>query len=905
MVMKRTMIKDLFREIKGSFGRFLAIFSIVLLGVAFFAGVSAAPSNMRYTADRYFDEYRLQDIRLISSIGFNEEDIRRIRETEGILGVCPARTVDVLAREKEEEGERVLSITSIPADPSMDNEDYINRFRILEGRLPEDAGECAVRASMANSALYHVGDRLVLRSGTDYDIGEILSEDEVTVVGIVYTPYAISFDLGTSSIGNGSIDALAYLPEEAFLTDYYTNVYVTAKGAKDADTFSDAYFSRTAPLKDALDALGSIRISERTEELKKEIYTAVSDEVTEQVTAAVTEEVEQVVSAQIADTVREEVEAAVRTGIEDEVRAQLEAAVEDGIQQTTREQVEQAVRTGMENTVRSRVEAAVRSAIETQVLEAVEQEARDQIAAAVRTEVEAQVQEGFAAEVRSRVTEEVKNRIASEVLNTVTENVKATLAETVRNQVTEQARTAISEQVLQELTDTVTAEVNQQILLKYLPESMKEEAIKAGVALLYPSAYQKALDTYLEAAVNEAYPAAYSAAEAQYLEAYVNEAYPAAYSTAEAQYLETYVEEALPAALQEAMAAEEYQTVFNTAYEEALQTALQDNLQAAIDSAYPAALQAAIQENFQKTVDEQYPAALQEAMKGFDALVEEQYQAVIGTALSENLEKTVDEKYPDALQEALEENLEKTVDEKYPEALQEAMETHYQSSVNEHVRLETGKLLPEKINEVYQEQLKENLEGASDWQWYVLDRNYQVSYVEYKSVSEQMDQIAILFPLFFFFVAALVCFTTMTRMVSEQRVLIGTYKALGYSTFPIAMRYVLYALSAALSGGTAGAFLGIQIFPLVIFNAWGIAYQMPAMQQADHRSLMAVSVLSITAAVVLAAVVACAGDASSDPTKLMRPKAPKLGKTVLLERIGFLWRRLSFTGKVTVRNLFR
>ena len=903
--MKHALFKDLIREIRGSFGRFMAIFAIVLIGVAFYAGVSATPANMRYTADHYFDGNRLQDLRLISSIGFNGGDIDMIRKDPGVRGVYAARIVDVLARKEGEDSESVFSLMSFDRDTSDDNEDYMNRFRIQEGRLPEKPDECAVRVPMARKQQIFVGDRIRIRSGDEYDISEVMASDTLTVVGIVWTPYSISFDLGTSSVGNGSVDMLAFVPDHAFLTDYYTNVYVTVRGAEQTDTFTGTYFDTVRPVADRLKMLGEDRIRIRTAELQNEIYEAVEEEVTAQVTASVATQVEQAVSEEIADRVEEEVEQAVAAGIEDEVRARLEQEVRAGIEQMTRDQVGEAVRAGLESTVRQRVEDAVRTGIRDTVYAAVEAEARRSIADAVYSEVENAVQAGLQEEVLNRVTEEVKARIAEEVRQAVTEQVKAQIAENVRAEVTARVKEEIASQVRSDLTARVTADVEQQILMQLLTDDMKEQAILTGVELLFPAAYALAEYTYLDTYVNEAYPAAYAAAEAEYLDAYVNEAYPAAYTAAEAAYLETYVNEAMPAAMEAAMAGEEYQQALDAAYQPALEQALDENLQAAVDEAFPGALETAMAENFQAAVDTQYPAALEQAMQGFDALVDEQYQAVIGGVINENLNKTVDEKLPDVLQEAMDENLEKAVEEKYPEALQEAMDAHFRESADELILEETGKILPDKINEVYEEQLRETLEGSEDWQWYILNRNYQPSYVEYRSISEQMDQIAILFPLFFFFVAALVCFTTMTRMVDEQRVLIGTYKALGYSSFSIALRYILYALTASLLGGAAGSVIGILTFPAVIFNAWGIAYQMPQMMQAEHLPLMIISVLSITGVVVFAAIMACARELRAKPAELMRPKAPKIGKTVFLERIGFIWKRLSFTGKVTVRNIFR
>ncbi len=233
------------------------------------------------------------------------------------------------------------------------------------------------------------------------------------------------------------------------------------------------------------------------------------------------------------------------------------------------------------------------------------------------------------------------------------------------------------------------------------------------------------------------------------------------------------------------------------------------------------------------------------------------------------------------------------------------MEENYRKTVDEKTEEEIDKILQDTIDEVTEEKLSEVLDGADKWKWYVLDRNSQESYVQYRDAADQMTKIAAIFPVFFLFVAALVCFTTMTRMVAEQRQLIGTYKALGYGKRAIASRYILYALAASLIGGVTGCIIGLQVFPLVIFNSWGIAYQMPAMIHANNYRLCLISVGGITAVVVLAAFLACLSALREVPAELMRPKAPKIGRKVLLERIPFLWKRISFARKVTIRNIFR
>jgi len=187
----------------------------------------------------------------------------------------------------------------------------------------------------------------------------------------------------------------------------------------------------------------------------------------------------------------------------------------------------------------------------------------------------------------------------------------------------------------------------------------------------------------------------------------------------------------------------------------------------------------------------------------------------------------------------------------------------------------------------------------------VLSRDEQYSYVDYKSSTEQMTNIAKIFPVFFILVAMLVCLTTMTRMVDEQRELIGTFKALGYGKGVIALKYISYAFLASIAGGIVGCIIGLKLFPTVIYNSWNIMYEMPKISFANHTVLAIVAIMSLVFVTCLASFFACITELKEVPSQLMRPKAPKEGKKILLERIPFIWKRLSFARKVTARNIFR
>lgn len=197
------------------------------------------------------------------------------------------------------------------------------------------------------------------------------------------------------------------------------------------------------------------------------------------------------------------------------------------------------------------------------------------------------------------------------------------------------------------------------------------------------------------------------------------------------------------------------------------------------------------------------------------------------------------------------------------------------------------------------------IEKLSKPEWYVLDRNYIYSYKNYEQTADRIDAMAKVFPVFFFLVATLVCLTTMTRMVDEQRGIIGAYKALGYSNIAIAIKYVLYAAIASFLGGFTGYFLGINVFPSVIYKSWSMMYTLPPLHSVQQIPLMIISILAGILITTLSALGACYKELRETPALLMRPKAPKVGKKILLERISIIWNHLSFSQKVTARNLFR
>ncbi|NLZ39486.1 MAG: FtsX-like permease family protein [Firmicutes bacterium] len=190
-------------------------------------------------------------------------------------------------------------------------------------------------------------------------------------------------------------------------------------------------------------------------------------------------------------------------------------------------------------------------------------------------------------------------------------------------------------------------------------------------------------------------------------------------------------------------------------------------------------------------------------------------------------------------------------------------------------------------------------------EWFVYTREGNPGYAGYGDDAERVGAVAKVFPLFFFLVAALVCLTTMTRMIEEERIQIGTMKALGYSTLLIASKYLFYALLASVVGSVAGVLVGFQLFPRLIMSIYANMYVIPHMLSPFHLDYALLSLGIAMLTTVVAALAACLVTLQETPAQLMQPRAPKPGKRILLERITFLWQRLNFMQKVTLRNLFR
>ena len=202
---------------------------------------------------------------------------------------------------------------------------------------------------------------------------------------------------------------------------------------------------------------------------------------------------------------------------------------------------------------------------------------------------------------------------------------------------------------------------------------------------------------------------------------------------------------------------------------------------------------------------------------------------------------------------------------------------------------------------------KKELEDLEMPEWMVTDREELPEYTDYGDNADRLRNIGQVFPVIFFLVAALISLTTMTRMVEEQRTQIGTLKALGYKKSAIAAKYICYAFFATLLGSVLGMLIGEKIIPYIIITAYGIMYHNVANTiSIDYQPGFALIASAASVVCTVGATLFASGkELQETPASLMRPPAPKEGKRVLLERLTFIWKHLSFSWKSTIRNLFR
>ena len=821
--MTSSYITDSFRSIQRSFSRFVSIIAIVAIGSGLFCGLNAIGPDMIDTANTYYDEYNLMDLRLQSYLGLYDEDLEKVRQIEGVEAVQGVKFVDGYVQVPDENGkyegivdidgsEMTIRVSGLNLEDAInfqnreliadyvDNKGYINRLQLLEGRYPESPNECVVTCSgLTTPEQFVIGNTIKIRGDDEEDIGYYLKNNMLTIVGIIQTPYWVSYERGVTTAGSGKLGDFIYVNNNAFTDNitHYSEAYITLEGADEYDAYSKDYDEFVKEMQQ--------KIAVEADRLSAESRSRLIIGLPQKVASA-----------------KQQIDVAEQTvgGALDDGRAQLEELYE--LEKTGAEQLEAAQKTMDEEYAK----------VQGQL-----QDGSNQYVAAVN-------------EYNAKITLFSQSQV--ELSNKQTEyNARKMEADAARDKLNEaNLQLTVAEKEIKYTETLITSaegtlkslEANQDVAqddlhLDQMADRLEETNPELANILRSASnltAQGMAADAIVEVEqLLDQYNSELAVAKQQYAEGKAEyDVNNAECTAAEAKLADAKVQ--LDAAQAQLDAAEKQ---------------LND---------YKAKIEASGDELQYGSIEAQTKYMTAQATLALKMTQYQNIQAIIAQA-----EKTFAEK-------------EELVNSKLGVA-----RTAYNK----------GAGLIENINE-----------GVG---WSVYTRHDNPGYTGYGQAADNMVRLAYIFPTLFFIVSTMVCLTTMTRMVEEERTQLGTLKALGYSDKMISGKYLIYAALASSIGVVAGIALGFTAIPKILAAAWGIMYEMPDLIASFMPLYLILGIVLSIGSTSLATLYACKKELSSVPAVLMRPKAPKAGKRVFLEKVDFIWTKLSFTGKVTVRNLFR
>ena len=261
------LFKDALREIRRSFGRFMSVFLIIALGCGFFTGIKASCPDMILTASNYFEQSRLMDLRLRSNIGVKSKDIAAVRSAEGVEGACAGYSKEFYYN--YDQRNVVLKAISINSNVENGGVNDLNVPVLQEGRLPTAKNECAVEVKIGAPDTFKIGKKITLKAPNSLEkVTDTLACDTFEIVGVVISPLYIGFERDHASIGSGSVNSNIFLPEESFVCDYYTDLYVRLEGMSGYEPFSEEYKKQTEKRGAAAEKAFEESVSQRYESMK-------------------------------------------------------------------------------------------------------------------------------------------------------------------------------------------------------------------------------------------------------------------------------------------------------------------------------------------------------------------------------------------------------------------------------------------------------------------------------------------------------------------------------------------------------------------------------------------------------------------------------------------------------------
>ena len=918
----KALHKDFWMEIRKSKARFISIFLIVALGVAFFSGIQASSPDMRYSGDAYYEAAKLMDLKIQGTLGLTQRDVKAVSDIDGVELAEGSYSTDVMSG--EDDARKVLHLESISSN--------FNLLTADEGRIPEKSGEIFLDKPFAKNRGYKIGDTISVSEDGD---SELLKKTTYTVVGIGSSPLYISFNRGNTTLGSGEVSGFGYILPEDFEQEAFTQIYIMVHESGDVISYTDAYDNLIRKIQKRVEGIEKEQCSLRYEEIVAEANEKLDDARKELEDGKKESEEKLGDAKKKLDDGQKKYEDG-KKEYEDGKQQLSDAKKEltDGKQQLAdgRKQIEDGW--SQLNSAKQQVEDGLSqlNAARSQLADSEAQinEKQSELTAGYEqlTAAKQQVSDGEAQLREAEKTLESKQAeldSGREQLETGKNTIKETKAAlTSQKEQCEAGLVQVSEGESQ-ISSSEEALSGQQAQLDEL--TSQKEALSSQAAEL-----QAQYDAGAEAGKTEEELAELStqiqtlSGQISAMEEQINagqaqiDGAQAELAAKKSELAQTRAElESSLGQINEGFSQikEQEETLSGT---EAQLNEGQEELdkgkkELETKKAELSAAKEEIAAN-QATLDDgqsQLDSARAQLSSGRQQLEEKQAQLNAGQAeIQANTEKLT------SSQAELDANEQKLLDgekeireneQKLKDAKKDLEDAKKKLSDGKKEYQDGKKEADDKIAEARQkiEDAQKEVDDIETPEWIVTDRNDLPEYSDFGDNAERLKNIGKVFPMIFFLVAALISLTTMTRMVEEQRTQIGTMKALGYGKASIASKYLSYAFLATVGGSIAGVLFGEKVLPFIIIQAYGIMYW----NIGDHMQLdyeLQYALIASGAAVICtmgATLFSCAKTLAETPASLMRPPAPKEGKRILIERSSFIWKHLSFSWKSSMRNLFR
>ena len=918
----KALHKDFWMEIRKSKARFISIFLIVALGVAFFSGIQASSPDMRYSGDAYYEAAKLMDLKIQGTLGLTQRDVKAVSDIDDVELAEGSYSTDVMSG--EDDARKVLHLESISSN--------FNLLTADEGRIPEKSGEIFLDKPFAKNRGYKIGDTISVSEDGD---SELLKKTTYTVVGIGSSPLYISFNRGNTTLGSGEVSGFGYILPEDFEQEAFTQIYIMVHESGDVISYTDAYDNLIRKIQKRVEGIEKEQCSLRYEEIVAEANEKLDDARKELEDGKKESEEKLGDAKKKLDDGQKKYEDG-KKEYEDGKQQLSDAKKEltDGKQQLAdgRKQIEDGW--SQLNSAKQQVEDglsqlnAARSQLADSEAQINEKQAELTAGYEQLNAAKQQVSDG---EVQLREAEKTLESKQAELdsgreqLETGKNTIKETKAAlTGQKEQCEAGLVQVSEGESQ-ISSSEEALSGQQAQLDEL--TSQKEALSSQAAEL-----QAQYDAGAEAGKTEEELAELSTqiqtlnGQISAMEEQINAGQTqingaqAELTAKKSELAQTRAElESSLGQINEGFSQikEQEETLSRT---EAQLNEGQEELdkgkkELETKKAELSAAKEEIAAN-QATLDDgqsQLDSARAQLSSGRQQLEEKQAQLNAGQAeIQANTEKLT------SSQAELDANEQKLLDgekeireneQKLKDAKKDLEDAKKKLSDGKKEYQDGKKEADDKIAEAQQkiEDAQKEVDDIETPEWIISDRNDLPEYSDFGDNAERLKNIGKVFPMIFFLVAALISLTTMTRMVEEQRTQIGTMKALGYGKASIASKYLSYAFLATVGGSIAGVLFGEKVLPFIIIQAYGIMYW----NIGDHMQLdyeLQYALIASGAAVICtmgATLFSCAKTLAETPASLMRPPAPKEGKRILIERISFIWKHLSFSWKSSMRNLFR